>query len=391
MAKRGRRRNGEGTVYQRKDGRWVAEIRLDGIRQPALYAKTEHEAFERLYALQARHRAGEALVSSSITVEKYLQQWLRDTAGPRVRASSLVSYRTACKHVARSCGGVRLCDLKPGHVQHALADAAARGLGATSLHHIHRVLTLALNDAIKLGLLRNSPMPRVTAPRIAHREMQTLSMDQALQLFHAVEGSPLEAFLVLLTLTGLRFGEAAALRWEDIDFSRRVITVRRALHRAGGGIHFAEPKTRTSRRTVFFGQRVSDVLSRQWQQAQRITSPLYPELVFHSTQGMPLHTSEVGAALKRLLASVGLAPMRVHDLRHTAATLMLEQGVHPKMVQEMLGHSSIAMTMDLYSHATSSMHKHAVDQLDAALDTLANMSNIPKCLSESPSNHGRMA
>jgi len=327
-------------------------------------------------------------------LDDYLTGWLRDTVSQRVRPSTIVMYSGLIRHVTRSCGAVRLRVLKAGHVQKCMADARASGLSPSTCRVLHAVLKSALNDCVKQGLLGSNPMAQMDGPRVGRREMRTLSMSEVLRLFDSLEGADVEPLIVTLTLTGLRFGEAVALRWEDVSMTHRTISVQRTYHprRGEDAAYFGEPKTKSSRRTVRFGQRVADALALQWRrQQQQSDNPVWCDngLIFTTVGGRPCAGDSCRHALDQALERIGVQPLRLHDLRHTAATLMLSEGVHPKIVQEMLGHSSITMTLDLYSHVMPSMHAAAVAQIDTALDTLALAGKRPDSLSLLLSNERR--
>jgi integrase len=242
-------------------------------------------------------------------------------------------------------------------------------LASRTVRHCHAVLHNALNEAVKQGLLLRNPTNDVTAPRVVRKELHTLARQQVKQLLVVSEGGRWHALWALLVTSGMRLGEASALRWSDVDFVRGVATIQRSVQRQKGeGLVFVEPKTAGSRRAIRLPQGIVELLKRHWDIVEHIRAAAgdgWREngLMFPTLTGGPLDPSRVNAALHNDLHKAGLPRLRVHDLRHTAATLLLEEGTHPKVVQDLLGHSTIAMTLDLYSHVTPRLHEEATARM----------------------------
>jgi integrase len=243
------------------------------------------------------------------------------------------------------------------------------GLKPYSVLQVHRLLHRALMHAFHLGLAGANPTLLVFPPRPRRRETTALSADQLLLLLAKTRGDRLYPLWVLLSSAGLRIGEALGLRWQDVDLDRGRISVRQALQRRRGvGLVFVEPKTAASRRAVELTQLGLEALraQRTRQAASRLFTPGWQDsgLVFTSLLGAPMQPHQANVELTRALRAHGLPHIRVHDLRHTAASVMLEAGIHPKAVQEMLGHKTIVTTLDTYSHVLPSLHGSAVRVLD---------------------------
>jgi integrase len=197
--------------------------------------------------------------------------------------------------------------------------------------------------------------------------MQTLTDDQLRQLFEATKASHLHALWVLLATTGLRLGEALGLIWPDVDLERGRLTVRRALQRLPkrlGGVVLVEPKTDRSRRTVYLAPGTVAALARHRRQQTADSLASSERFVFTGTTGRPLDGSGVNGQFHRALVRANLPNVRVHDLRHTAATHLLTRGVHPKVVQELLGHSTISLTLDTYSHVSPALHAQVPEHME---------------------------
>ncbi len=268
-------------------------------------------------------------------------------------------------------GKTRLNSLTPAAVERAYAELQANGLSGRSVVQAHTVLHNALKKALQWGLLGRNPTEAVSVPRPERHEMKTFDEDQVRALFEATKEDPLHALWVLLTTTGLRLGEALGLRWDDVDFVNRRLVVRRALQRqSGSGLVFVEPKTSRSRRTVHFPEGTSEVLHAhrvlQLEAKFRLETNWEDQnLVFCRDGGSPIDPTQVSQKLFRILTRAGLPQIWVHDLRHTAATLHLARGENPKVVQELLGHSNISITMDTHSHVTPVMHAAAAAKMQS--------------------------
>jgi integrase len=367
-----RRGNNEGSMYQRPNGQWCAQVSIEG-RRLTKYAKTQKECREWLKETLAQVEDGLTVEGSKATLASYLKRWL-ETAKPTLHPNTWEQYeRIARLHILPDLGRLRLKDLRPDHIQALYSAKLDGGLGPVTVRHAHAILHRALGQAVKWGLLRRNPADAVDKPKLARREMQTLSLDQAQALFAVAKGTRVEALLHLAVNTGLREGELLGLRWSDLDWKTGALQVQRQLQRVRGeGKVLSEPKTAAGRRLVMLGPSTLAKLRdhhRHQIEARWFVGDKWQEqgLVFCSRIGTPLERNLMIGEYKKLLAQAGLPDIRFHDLRHTAATLMLQQGVHPKVVQERLGHSKISVTLDVYSHILPSMQQDAAELLDAAL------------------------
>jgi integrase len=276
-------------------------------------------------------------------------------------------------HFLPSLGRIMLTKLTAQHLQLLYAKKLEEGLTTTTVHHLHSIVHKALSNAMRLGLIQRNVCDLIDPPRMRHHEMTTLSEEQARLLLTTASGKRLEALYVLALATGMRQGELLALRWRDVDLDGSTLRVRATLQRTEAGFVFAEPKTAQSRRRIALSRTVVDALRQHKirQLEERLAAVNVWEdhdLVFPNVIGKPL---EAGNVLRRsfwpLLRRAGLPRMRFHDLRHTAATLLLGRGINPKIVSEMLGHSNVSITLTIYSHVTPHMQQQAADAMDAAL------------------------
>jgi len=367
-----KRANGEGTIYKRADGRWTASVSLPGARRKSYYGTTRQEVASKLVAAQKQRQDGLPLLTERQTVKSYLEEWL-ETARPSLRPATHKRYSEYVRlHAIPVIGAVPLTRLSPQHLQRLYANRMEAGLSPTSAGHLHAVLHRALGQAARWGQIARNPVDLVTRPRADHHEMATLSPEQARGLLAAARDERLEALYVVALSTGMRQGELLALKWPDVDLDGAHVTVRATLQRVGNGWTFNEPKTAGSRRRVSLTSAAVAALKRHRasQAEERLRCSFWqdPELVFATGVGSPMDATHViRRSFHPLLIRAGLPRIRFHDLRHTAATLLLGQGVHAKIVSEMLGHSNIAITMDLYSHVTPTMQRQAVEAMDAVL------------------------
>jgi integrase len=266
---------------------------------------------------------------------------------------------------------VVLSKLTAQQVQLLYSQKLKEGLSARTVHHLHATLNHALKDALRLGLIQRNVIDMVKPPRPERHEMRTLSAIMANRLLDAAQGDRFEALYVLALTTGMREGELLALRWQDIDLEQRSLQVRVSLQESRPGYIVAEPKTAYSRRRMMLAQVAVDALRvhRVSQNEERLLlGPVWQDndLVFPNQIGRLMDPSGLLQMFKQLLVKAGIPPIRFHDLRHTAATLLLERGVMAKTVSEMLGHSSVKVTLDLYGHVTPRMQ----EAVAATMDTL---------------------
>lgn len=379
----GRRGNNEGSLYQMPDGsRWAASISLPGGKRKVVYGKTRAEAARKLSSAIRDRDKGLPLVGERESLGAYLTRWL-ETARPTIRERSFDRYEEVVRlHVAPTLGKVPLARLTPAQLQGLYSKKLGEGMAPASVVKMHVVIRRALAQAERWGVVARNVATLVDRPRIAQQEMKTLSPEQARSLLAVTTqpGEPErhwwggEAFYALALGTGLRLGELLALRWADVDLDSRSFQVRATLQQrtARGGPMLAEPKTTRSRRQVLLTSGAVEALRRHHarQAGERLKlGPTWEDnnLVFPNALGRPQEAPIVRRSFHALLERAGLPRIRFHDLRHTAATLLLGRGVHPKMVSEMLGHASIAITLDLYSHVTPTMQREAANVMESIL------------------------
>jgi integrase len=378
----GRRAGGEGSVYRYRDG-WAAQVRIGqgrGARRKTVYGRTQGDVIEKLRTMQRQIDAGVVLrAGRSITVGAYLESWVRDVLPGSVRASTEASYETLVRmHLVPGLGSIALDKLTPTHVRAFLRAKASevsvrtkRPLSPRTLQYLHAVLRLALEQARRDELVTRNVAMLVAAPRVSREEIRPLTVVEARALFAAAVTDRLRPLWLVLVSLGLRRGEALALRWEDIDLDTGVVQIRRSLQRVRGKLLTVEPKTERSRRALPLPAVLVDVLRehRRAQVAERLAAPAWvdPEMVFTTHVGTPLEPRNVLRSFHALCRRAGVREVRIHDLRHAAASFLLLQGVDMRVVMGTLGHSRQATTSDLYTHLLEPVQRDAADRMDALL------------------------
>jgi integrase len=374
MAKEKRRGHGEGAIFQRQDGRWVARVVVPGGKRKDYYTKTRKEATDKLRAAQRALDDGLTLETNRQTVATYLDQWLAASVKPSVKVRTYEGYESIVRvRVVPRIGGKQLARLTALDLQALYSELADAGLSARSISHTHRVLHRALGQAVKWNILARNPCAGVTAPRTHRAEMKVLTPEQVRTFLNATAEHPAHALYVLAITTGMRAGELLGLQWGDVDLDAGRLTVRRALQQQNSaGLVFVTPKTTKSRRMILLSQRAIDALrshcDRQTFHRKQLSAEWRDlDLVFPGPVGGPIDPSWSRQVFYAALEAAKIPRVRFHDLRHTAATLALMQGVHPKVVSDMLGHGTVGLTLDTYSHLLPAMHQQAASAMDAIL------------------------
>jgi integrase len=367
MAKR--RGNGEGSIYQRADGKWCSTLTVghdeNGKRKRRyLYGRTKAEVLEKLNALRSDALTGSLVEPSRLTVGEYVQNWIETVATQRIRKSTLATYQTLIsKHMVPYLGGSRLSQLAPIHVQGWQTTLERAGVSARQRQAAHVLLKTILGHALRLGLLVRNPLDAIDKPRVARKEIQVLTPEEVRRLLETTRGHRLETLLVLAVATGARQGELFGLQWRDVDLDAGVLTIQRTLIEARGHLEFGEPKTSQSRRRVDLPPYAVEALRAH--RKRRGATPHPATLIFTDTEGNPLRKSNFTRRVWHpLLAKAKLPRVRFHSLRHSHITTLLAAGGNLKAVSERVGHSRTSMTADVYAHAVEGMQRELADRLE---------------------------
>ncbi len=367
-----------GQIIRRNAGTFTVRIFIgrDASGKRKYFNKTIHgkkkDAEKYLVAKLREKDLGIFVEPASIHLGDFLDRWLADTAKPRLRESTYDSYCSIIElYIKPKLQNRRLCDLETHEIQKVYREMLDSGLSARTIRYAHTVLSSALKHAVKLKMLVQNPCGLCDLPRQERREMRCFTPDETAKFLLGAQGTKWYCLFLLALETGMRPEEYLGLQWKDVDFENHELSVRRALvHRSTGGYLFTEPKTTRSRRRIT----LSDSLMRELKNYRRVqleariklgSSYENLDLVFATELGTPLDSKNLrNRHFKPLLVKAGLTAIRLYDLRHTTATLLLSKGINPKIVSERLGHASIVLTLDTYSHVLPSMQRDASDQLE---------------------------
>lgn len=368
-----RRGKNEGTIRKRPDGRWEARVALDDGERKSYYGKTRQEVSRLLANALRNQEQGITPLDERQTVGAYLGSWIETYKQRRKLTSYERNERTVRLHLIPGLGKLQLVKLTPQQVEVFYTRKLAEGATAYTVRMCHKVLRQALNDALRLGLVHRNVAVLVKPPRSRSREMAFYTEEQARTLLNAASGDRLEAMVVLALATGMREGEMLALTWDDVDLENSSLLVRANLVHTREGIFCEEVKTGHSRRRIALPSIAVEALqrhrARQAQERLRL-GPAWRDmnLVFPNTVGGFYDVNNWRSGwFYRLLSRAGLPRVRPHDLRHTAATLLLARGVPVKVVSEMLGHANVGITLSIYGHVLPHMQQQAANTMDAML------------------------
>ncbi len=374
-----RRGRGDGSFKERSQDVWEYRFTLPNGRRRSVYGRTKKECRDKRNVVEERFKLGLTALGRSQTIEQYLCDWLEVLRrGGDTRPQTWQAHESCIRiRVVPLIGDIRLSELTPQHLESLYGRLLASGLAPASVVRTHAVLHRALRRAFDLGLIPRNPCDIARPPQVRRKELRTLSSLEVKSLLDRTENSTIRTLYAVGATAGLRRGELLALKWTDIDFDRGRLTVQRtALRVHGGGIHYGEPKTDAGRRTVRLGAMVVGELRRHKteQLSMRLKAgPAWEDhgLVFTNIFGRPLDAGFVTRTFKRDLALAGLPAIRLHDLRHTFATLSLEQGTPVKSLQSALGHSTISTTLDIYGHVTPAMQDAVAETMDRLFEARA--------------------
>lgn len=351
------------TAYQRSDGLWVAPLELGVVggkrKRRVFYGGTKAEAEAKRQAAMGRRAEGKALTQSTKPLAGYLDEWLR-RASPTIAPTTAASYRwIVTKLLVPVVGHIRLADLTHENVQ-ALIEALSVSYSPRTVQYAHAVLRRALGQAVKWRYVSENVAKLVDPPRQIRVEIQPLTVEQAKMLLHHAWQTPLYALYAVALAVGLRRGEALGLMWSDFAPESKSLHIRRSVVRVDGKLQIVSPK-RGSRRMVILPEPcVSALLTHQVRQKKR---GIESEYIFCNRDGGPIEPRNLNRQFYRLCEAAGLSGVRLHDLRHTCATLLLAQGVSPRVIMATLGHSSIQVTMNVYAHVMPAMQQEAAERL----------------------------
>lgn len=373
-----------GQIIKRGDSVWIVRIfqgRDETGRRRYLNKTirgTKKDANKYLTAKLRDKDLGLNIEPASESLNKYLDKWLEGSVKSRVRGRTFEDYKALLKRYIREpLGALKLASLRPVDIQTVYKSMQERGLSPRVVRYTHAVLSSALKQAVKWEMLLRNPASVVDLPRLERKEMKAMTSNEVGRFLSAVEGTRVSSIFAFALATGMRPQEYLALKWADIDMKKGTATVCRALvwrQEKGGGWYFSEPKTSRSRRTMPLPASLVKALSehkrKQGAKRLRLGADWHDHgLVFPTSIGTPFNISSLtNKGFKPALVRAELpTSYRLYDLRHTHATMLLSEGVNPKVVAERLGHSTIVLTLDTYSHVLPDMQKQAADCMENLL------------------------
>ena len=377
---------GSGHLKQRSPGSYSLVVYLG--RDPETGKKRYHWETVRGTKRQAQHRLSTLLVEvgdgtfvprTSQTLGEFLADYLREYAATNVRPETYRSYEWIVhKHLVPTIGAVKLSALRPYHVQGCYqqvltgprSDGRQGHPSRSTAAHIHRVLRAALEHAVRMGLISRNPAKSVVPPRPSQYEARVLNPDETERLIAAADRTGLGIFIRLALMTGLRRSELLGLRWRDVELgeSPSVTVVQTLAQMKGGAYRFDQPKSKSSRRRVRLPVAMQLML-RQYREQSEASGLGGPDtLLFCDDAGEPWRVDALSRQFAQIRRAASLSGVRLHDLRHTHVSLLIQQGVHPKVISERIGHASVAFTLQTYGHLFPDMQEEAALAIGGIID-----------------------
>jgi len=365
MAKR--RGNHEGSISRRPNGKWQAQISLQGKRLGKTFASKEG-CRKWIIEMARQSERGLSYNATQLCLKDYLVDWLIAKKN-NVRPNTHHQYNANIRnHILPTLGHIKLSEVTPVHLEQLYALMAAEGVGSRTRQVTHSLLNASLKRATQLGIISSNPASRAERPKSTTSTMSILNDYQVRELLIAAEGKRIEAIIFLAVTSGMRQGELLGLKWGDIDWGQSTLRIQRQLQRikGNGGLRLGSPKTTRSERTIRLGNKMIDKLLDH----QRLQSTISDYqvatngLLFPNSRGNPLEPRRLYKEFKELLKQAGLPDIRFHELRHTAASLMLSSGMKLVEVSNQLGHSKVSTTLDVYAHLVPGLGADSVAALE---------------------------
>ena len=375
MAKRS---YGSGNIIERSPGVFLIRYRDNNGKR---HNETIKGNRKRAEAVLTQHRValegGAFTGKKNLTVGLYLQGWLDTYAVPNCSAKTVQAYRQTVNRYTVDIAHLQLQKLEATDIQPIYADMSKQKLSNNTIDSLHKVLHIALNTAVKQGVLKRNVMTAVIAPKVVSKQVEVWDPETRSKAIEVLKDSRFGDFYLLALLTGMRKGELAGLKWANVDLGRGRLQVVNTLQRISGrGLVLGVPKTERSRRSIALSDAAVGLLhevrgKQTIQKAEIADAWTQSGFVLTHPDGMPLDSEVVSKAFTKLVKEAGFPDLTMHGLRHTHATILLEQGVNPKVVSERLGHASVATTvattMDIYSHVLPDMQEKAAQAIDTVL------------------------
>ena len=365
------RSHNEGSIYQRTNGKWRAQVSVDG-RRLSFTAKTKKEGLAWILETKNQIHAGLTFRGADMKLEEFLAEWLKTVASSSTKSTHITYSWTVSKRIVPYIGNVNLNDLRPDRIQRFYHHLQSEGCSNHAVHVTHKTLTAAMNHASKLGLIGRNPCSGTTPPKPEQPEMKFYDDQQVRFLLKTAReiGDRFYPLYYLAIHAGMRQAELMGLKWEDMDWELGTIQVKRQVrHFKGQSYSFTEVKSKSGIRSIKLGKEALEVLKEHKREQDLMIRSVGQnwidlDLVFPSLSGTPYTASNIRRAFRNLLKVSRLPKIRFHDLRHTSASLMLNHGIPVLIVSKRLGHSKPSMTLDVYGHLIPSRQEEAAQLMD---------------------------
>ena len=377
-----RRGNGEGCIYKRKDGRWECRFIVGKdengkwIRKNAI-ARTHKEIVDKLQALKEQYKGIVITSTENITVAEWLNRWLDEYKKPFIRPNTYIGYKEAVKQIVAKIGNRQLDRLRTEEIQKMYNElredgrsihrnARGRELSANYVRKIHMVLQSALEYAVNDRMISSNPASATKLPKIEKKEKKVMLDEEVERFIEEIDKMPYWRDLFYLELmTGLRRGEICGLTWEDLDENNATLKIERTIDYKQGELVIGEPKTEDGKRVIILPSSAFEMLTQR--KSTSLSKWVFPKSTDPSKPVAPGYAYQ---KLQDILQKAGIGKMRFHDLRHTFATHAAKNGVDPKTLAGLLGHTNASFTLDTYTHVTSDMQKTAAKVVENFLDDI---------------------
>jgi len=370
------RGNGEGTIVKRKDGRWMGVVTIGTDPKTGkpdrkyVYGKKKREVVKKMTELKQKLFNGTYIKQTDIKVSEWFKNW-NEGRKSTVSYSTYRTYDSVLRnHIIPELGNMQLKDLKARHIQHLLNDRFNSGLTAGSVKLIYSVANAGLKQAVKERIIYTNPVLAVELPKGQdERKLHTWNKKEVRQFLAAAKDHEFYIAYLLTLNSGMRKGETIGVKWDDINYKKKKFEVKRQVIRTDEGLVLKKTKTKAGQRIIPLTDDVIKELKRHKIKQSENKLALgdnyhYNNLVSCNEIGDPLNPDKLFIEFKKLIDKSGVPEIRFHDMRHTFATLFLENGGNIKTLQQILGHSSISVTMDVYSHVTDEMLNNAANKID---------------------------
>jgi len=365
------RAHNEGTIYQRSNGKWRAQVTVDGKRL-SYTARTKKEGLAWIRETRIQIDNGLTYDGADTRLDEFLEDWLETVAASKSKGTHTTYSSTVRRRIVPYIGSIKLMDLRPDQIQRFYQYLHKEGCSNHAIYVVHKTLRVALNHALKLGLVGRNPCSSTTPPKPIKTEMKFYDNYQAKVLLDTAKeiGDRFFPLYYLAIHTGMRQAELIGLKWKDIEWNLKILHVKRQVrHFKGGSYTFTDLKSRSGNRTIILGKQALGILREQQREQLKTRKSVGDNwvelnLVFPSNVGTPLTGSNIRRAFRKLLEASDLPKIRFHDLRHTAASLMLNHGIPVLIVSKRLGHSKPSITIDVYGHLIPSKQEEAAQLMD---------------------------